>query len=418
MHRFKYKKNHLFCEDVSVDRIAAAHGTPFYLYSHGTLIDHYIKIEKAFKSIKPLICFSMKANSNLAVLKTLIKCGSGLDIVSGGELYKALRVGCPSNRIVYASVGKRPDEIEEAIRKKIFLFNVESMPELNRINAIAGRMRKRVNLAIRLNPDIEAKTHNYITTGKSENKFGVGYKRAYQMFKDQAKYKNVKICGVHIHIGSQITQASPFVNAIKKTLEFMDSLDTGIEYFNIGGGMGIVYANERPNTAQQFADSVLPLLKGRTFKLILEPGRFIAGNSGILVTRVVYIKRGSHGKNFIIVDAGMNDLLRPSLYGAHHEIVQVNKPGRVIHRRIRSDVVGPICESGDFLAKNRPMPVVEEGDLLAIMGAGAYGFTMSSNYNSRPRIREILVVKDRAYIVREKETYHDLIRHERIPFGL
>ena len=418
MHRFTYKKNRLYCENVPIAEIAKRHGTPFYLYSQRTLIDHYTKIRTAFGPVKPLICFSMKANSNLAVLKTLVARGSGLDIVSGGELFKALKIGCPPERIVYASVGKRPDEIKDAIKRGILLFNVESLPELEIINEIAGSLKKKASVAIRINPDVEARTHKYITTGKSENKFGVDFDTAEYIFETSRALANIKVSGIHLHIGSQITEPDPFVKAIEKAFEFITRLNISLEYFNIGGGLGIIYSKEHPQTAAQFAKRILPLFKGKGFKLILEPGRFIAGPSGVLVTKVIYIKVNASGKKFAICDAGMNDLIRPSLYSAYHEILPVIRKMRDERRRTKYDIVGPICESGDFLAKERRLPELTSGDLLAVMGAGAYGFTMSSNYNSRPRVAEIMVIRGKAYIVKRRETYGDLIRGEIIPRGV
>jgi len=417
MHRFNFKKGILHAEDVRVDELAEVFGTPFYLYSHGTIVDHFEKIDKAFRGVRHIICYSMKANSNLAFLKTLVKRGAGLDIVSGGELFKALKVECSSERIVYASVGKKPNEIRDAIKAGILFFNVESFAELSKINEIAGGMKKKVKVALRLNPNVEAKTHKYITTGKSENKFGLDFETAKEIFLEKsAGLKNVAIKAVHVHIGSQITEAEPFQNGIRKTLEFLDANDlTGrLEYFNIGGGLGIVYGKEKPQTAENFAKKILPFFKGRDLTLILEPGRFIAGNSGILVAKVVYIKKTRTGKYFAIVDAGMNDLIRPSLYEAYHSIVPVIDPGAKA-KKLKYDVVGPICESGDFFAKDRDLSELKEGDLIAVMGAGAYGFSMSSNYNSRPRINEIMVIRNKAYVVREGEKYSDLIRGENIP---
>ncbi|MDD5439469.1 MAG: diaminopimelate decarboxylase [Candidatus Omnitrophica bacterium] len=422
MHRFHYRNDTLYAEDVPVGEAARRFGTPLYLYSHGTIVDHYLKIKEAFREVEPLICFSMKANSSSAVLASLVKRGAGLDIVSGGELYRSRRVKCPASRIVYASVGKREDEIDEAIRAGILLFNVESEPELRMINRRAHARRKKVMVTLRLNPDVEAHTHHYITTGKSENKFGLDFNTARAIIRFSNRYKNVDIAGVHIHIGSQITEAQPFVAAIRKTLRFIDTLGVVIRYFNIGGGMGIVYDKERPQGANEFAAKVLPLFEDRDFKLILEPGRFIVGNSGILVTRVVYIKKSASGKHFAIVDAGMNDLIRPSLYSAYHEILPVDCPrqagGARSRRTVKYDVVGPICESGDFLGKDRVLPELKEGDLLAVMGAGAYGYAMSSNYNSRPRLPEVMVIKNRVHLVRPRETYADLVRGEKVPKGI
>lgn len=415
MHEFKYRGNELYCEDVRIDKITSSVGTPFYLYSYKTLIDHYRKLADAFKGLNPLICFSMKANSNLAVLRALVKAGAGLDVVSGGELYKALKVDCVPKKIVYASVGKTEGEIESAIEAGILFFNVESLPELALIDKIAHRLGKRVDCALRANPDIDPKTHKFISTGKGENKFGLDFKTVEETFLHRGRYPNVRLRGIHIHIGSQITESEPFRRAIKKVVALIRGLedrDIKIEWLNIGGGLGIIYRKERPQTAARFASVVAPLLKGLDVKLILEPGRFIAGNSGILVTKVTYVKR-TRAKNFVIVDAAMNDLIRPSLYDAYHEVLPVVR--RAVRGQILVDVVGPVCESGDVLARDRRLPIFEPGELLAIMGAGAYGFTMSSNYNSRPRASEVMVIKGKFYIVHERETYDDLIRGEIIP---
>lgn len=415
MHEFRYRRDELYCENVKVSEIAESCGTPLYLYSYKTLIDHYRKLAYAFKELNPLICFSMKANSNLAVLRALVKGGAGLDVVSGGELHKALKVGCNPKKIVYASVGKTETEIESAIKAGILFFNVESLPELALIDRISHRLGKIVDCALRANPDIDPKTHKFISTGKAENKFGLDFKTVQETFLHRGEYPNVSLRGLHIHIGSQITESKPFCRAIEKVVALIRRLeyrDIKIEWLNIGGGLGIIYRKERPQTAACFAALVAPLLKGLDVKLILEPGRFIAGNSGILVTKVTYVKR-TKAKNFAIVDAAMNDLLRPALYDAYHEVLPVvRRPSR---ERILADVVGPICESGDILAKDRRLPLFEPGELLAIMGAGAYGFTMSSNYNSRPRACEVMVIRGKFYIVRERERYDDLIRGEKVP---
>ncbi|MCX5700796.1 MAG: diaminopimelate decarboxylase [Candidatus Omnitrophica bacterium] len=413
MHDFKFKKNALFCEDVRIEKLVERFGTPLYVYSYHTLIDHFLKLKKAFEPIKPLICYSVKANSNLAILKSLVNKGSGLDIVSGGELFRALKAGCPSGRIVYASVGKTAKEIEEAIRLGILFFNVESLPELNSIQHIAKRLKKRVNVALRINPDVEPKTHKYITTGKLTNKFGIDLFSAKKIILYARGFSHVNVSGLHIHIGSQITTSEAFVAAIKKITVFIAQLkkeSVKLDYLNIGGGLGIVYDKETPQTAQRFADIVLPLLKSTGLKIIMEPGRFIVGNAGILVTKVLYVKN-TPKKKFIIVDAGMNDLIRPSLYGAYHNILALDK--RVGLEK--ADVVGPICESGDFFAKDRMLPQVGEGEYLAIMSAGAYGFSMSSNYNSRRRAEEVLVSKGRVSVIRRRESYQDLVRNEVIP---
>ncbi|MBI3253072.1 MAG: diaminopimelate decarboxylase [Candidatus Omnitrophica bacterium] len=419
MHRFEYRGREFYCEDVPVRKIAEAVGTPFYLYSIGTFLDHFLKLKAAFKSAGPLICFSMKANSNLTVLKSLVNEGAGLDIVSGGELFRAKKTGVDPKKIVFASVGKTPAEIEEAIRSKILMFNVESAAELEALNAVAGKLKMRQKIALRLNPDVTPDTHHYITTGAKQNKFGIDRRTAYRLFMEAYRYPFLDFTGVHIHIGSQITDSRPFVAAIRRSLEFIDSVRAGggrIESMNIGGGLGIIYSKEKPQTAQAFADAILPLFKkydlGRGLRLILEPGRFISGNSGILVTKILY-KKKSRAKSFVIVDAGMNDLIRPAFYGAYHEILPVVKARGQVHRE-HADVVGPICESGDFLAKDRVLPALKVGDLLAVMSCGAYGFVMSSNYNSRPRAAEIVVRGGRFFTARLRETRGDLIRGERI----
>jgi len=416
MHYFIYKKNKLYCENVSIQKIAEYAGTPFYLYSHRTLLEHYNKIRDAFRSINPIICFSMKSNSSLAVIKSLVNAGAGLDIVSGGELFKAKKAGADSKKIVYASVGKTAFEIEDALRKGILLFNVESVPELELIDKVCARMGKQARAAIRVNPGVKAKTHRYITTGSKENKFGIDEDTLFSVFKSKYKFSHVDICGIHIHIGSQITELAPFVRAIKKAsalIKVLRQQGHKIDYFNIGGGLGIVYNRENPQTAKKFAASVIPLVSGLNVRLILEPGRFISGNSGILVTKVLYEKK-TNTKNFIIVDAAMNDLIRPSLYNAYHDILPLNRAP--LKRRVRIyDIVGPICESGDFLAKDRKLPELKAGSMLAIMSAGAYGFSMSSNYNSRPRAAEVMVMNNKFYITRKRETYQDLVRGEAVP---
>ena len=414
MHEFTFKNNELYCETIRVGDIAKRIPTPFYLYSYKTLLDHYRKIRRAFSSIKPLICFSVKSNSNLAVLKALVKNGAGLDIVSGGELYRARLVGASPEKIVYAGVGKKADEIGNAIKFGILFFNVESEEELEEIQRIAHSMKKRVRVGLRINPDVIPKTHDYIVTGKGESKFGLDFETAHKIFNSKWRFPNLDICGVHIHIGSQILTSEPFENAIKKVLSFLNKERIPVKYFNIGGGLGIVYSLENPQTAKSFAKKVLPMLKKSRLKIILEPGRFISGNSGVLVTKVIYTKRTPR-KKFIIVDSGMNDLLRPSLYEAYHKIVPVKLAENSSDTSERLDVVGPICETGDFLGKDRFLPQLNRGDLLAVMGAGAYGFTMSSNYNSRPRAAEVMVIGKGFHVVRRHENYRDLTRGEVIP---
>jgi diaminopimelate decarboxylase len=415
MHDFRYKRNRLYCESVSIESIVRKIGSPFYLYSYKTLLEHFKKIKKAFSSINPLICYSMKANSNLAICRALIRTGAGLDIVSGGELYRALKVGCPAKKIVYSSVGKTEKEIIQAISHGILFFNVESIPELERINKISRRLNKITQVAIRINPDIEPQTHCYITTGKLTDKFGIDFMTARMIFVQRRKFSNLNINGLHMHIGSQIIAGRPFLNAIKRIIRFIEEIKAygiQLEYLNIGGGLGIIYKDEHPQTANEFARLVLPVLRNTGLKIILEPGRFIVGNAGILVTKILYMKK-SRLKTFIIVDAAMNDLIRPALYGAHHEILPLRRISTGQRRKF--DVVGPICESADFFAKNRSLPIPKEGDFLAIMSAGAYGFSMASNYNSRPRCSEIMVRRDRFYLIRRRQTYRDLVSEEIIP---
>lgn len=417
MHDFIFKDNELYCEQVRVRTIAEKVPTPFYLYSHKTLLDHYKKLKAAFAPVHPLICFSMKSNSNLAVLRSLVRAGSGLDIVSGGELYRARLAGVDPRKVVYAGVGKRCDEIAEAIRFGIAFFNVESEEELGAIQEVARSLKKKVSVAIRINPDVVPKTHAYIATGKGETKFGLDFETVHKVFNATWRYPNLEIRGVHVHIGSQILDAAPFRNAIKKVLDFLKECAITVDTLNIGGGLGIIYSIEHPQTAKSFAKTVIPMLKRSGLRIILEPGRFISGNSGILVTRVIYTKRTPR-KKFVIVDSGMSDLIRPSLYEAYHKIVPVVTDETMAETAEKVDVVGPICESGDFLGKDRYLPQVARGDLLAVMGAGAYGFTMSSNYNSRPRASEVLVMGKTFAVVRRHETYRDLVRGESIPKAL
>ncbi len=412
MHEFKFRRNQLYCENLKIEDIAHKFGSPLYIYSYRTLLNHYLKLKRAFGSINPLICFSIKANSNLTILKSLVREGAGLDVVSGGELFRALKVGCPRDKIVYASVGKTTHEIEAAIKTEILFLNVESLPELKHINHIAKSINKRVRVTIRMNPDITPATHKFITTGKITNKFGVDFATAYNILKHRHNFAYVDILGLHIHIGSQITESLPFIRAIARVVEFLQQLkNEGIklEYLNIGGGLGIIYDKEKPQTAVNFAKQILPILKKIGLKIILEPGRFIVGSAGILVVKVLYIKKTAK-KQFIVVDGAMNDLIRPALYDAYHKILPLRR--KTARGRTQYDVVGPICESADFFAQARVMPKVEQGDLLAIMGCGAYGFSMSSNYNSRLRAAEVIVVKDKVYLIRKRESYQDLIQNE------
>lgn len=414
MHDFIFKNGELHCENVKVSRIAKEVGTPFYLYSHHTLVDHFTKIKKAFAKVNPIICFAMKSNDNLAVLKTLVDEGAGFDIVSMGELKKALKVKADPKKIVFASVGKTEEEIAFAIKTGILLFNVESVPELEEINRIARKMKTKVKAALRINPDVEAATHQHISTGTLKNKFGIDLASTQDILKTPSRFSHVRISGLHIHIGSQIVTSEPFIRAVEKVIAFLNELrkdGVDIEYLDIGGGLGIIYKDEQPQTAQVFADAILPFLEKTGLKIIMEPGRFIVGNAGIFVTQVLYLKDNGF-KKFLIVDGGMNDLIRPSLYNAYHEIVPVKQKNAEL---MTVDVVGPICESGDFFGKDRKLPLLKKGELLAIMSAGAYGYVMSSNYNVRPRVPEILVKGNRFAVVKKRETYADLLRGETIP---
>jgi len=415
MKQFYYKGNDLYCEQVPVSDIAQKVGTPFYLYSHDALTSHYMQLAKAYKAINPLICYSTKANSNLAVLKSLVKKGAGLDIVSGGELFRALKVGANPKKIVFAGVGKTRSEIKEAIQKGILLFNVESVGEVELINDVAKSIKKKANVSLRVNPDVDASTHDYITTGKKESKFGIDLDSARKVFAHVTDYKHVNLSGIHVHIGSQITTVAPFVKAFKKVMRFIDFLEkkgTKIKFLNLGGGLGIVYDKEKPQTPKEFARKIVPIVKRKGLKIIFEPGRFIAGNAGIFVTEVIYSKK-TPAKNFLIVDGAMNDLIRPSLYDAYHEVRAVKRNGAL--KQVTADIVGPICESGDFFAKARKLPDFQIKDQMAVMSAGAYGFTMASNYNSRPRVAEVMVSGKKFEVIRKRETREDLIRGERIP---
>lgn len=415
MHDFRYLQGELHCENVAIERIAKEVGTPCYVYSHHTLIQHYRAFDGAFHSIPHIVAFAMKANSNLAILRLMAREGSGADIVSGGELYRALKAGISPARIVFAGVGKTREEIRYALETDILMFNVESSAELRTIDEVAAEMGRRARVALRINPDIDPKTHPYISTGLKRSKFGISADRALDEFKLASSLPHIEVVGVHKHIGSQLIDVAPFVDALKKILllvEVLKSHGTDIRYINIGGGLGITYSDERPPRPQDLAEAISPLVRDLKCVLIMEPGRVIVGNAGVLVTRVLYMKQ-AEGKRFVIVDAAMNDLIRPSLYGAYHEIRPVREvPGA---KTITADVVGPVCESGDFLAKEREMPEARPGDLLAVMSAGAYGFTMASNYNSRPRVPEILVKDGQIHVIRAREEYADLVRGEVIP---
>lgn len=417
MHFFTYKNNELYAEDIPVKELAKQFGTPLYIYSYGTLIRHIRAYEEAFCEVPHIICYAVKANSNLAILSLFAQLGIGADIVSGGELFRALKAGIKPFRIVFAGVGKTEEEIEYALKNNILMFNVESELELYKINEVAKKLKKQARVALRINPDIDPKTHKYIATGLRTSKFGIPIGKAIEYYKVAKSLKNIKVIGIHKHIGSQITETDAYVEALKKLLELYEKLaqaDVDIEYIDIGGGLGITYKDEQPPHPKELADALIPLVKNQKGKLIVEPGRSIVGNAGILVTKVLYTKE-TDVKNFLIVDAGMNDLMRPTLYGSYHEILPVTPQKR---QKIVADIVGPICESGDFLAKDREIEKVSPGEYLAVMSAGAYGFSMSSNYNSRPRAAEVLVKGDQYALIRKRETYRDLIKNEIIPEGL
>ncbi len=414
MHHFNYHHDQLYCEDVAVSEIADKVGTPFYLYSHATLKRHFQAFDAAFDGIDRLICYSAKANTNQAVLKLFAASGCGLDIVSGGELYRGLQAGYPARRIVYSGVGKKVDEIDYALQAGILMFNVESVAELELINQRAAVLKKRAPVALRVNPDVDARTHPYISTGLKKNKFGIASQNALSGYAMADALEHVDVVGMACHIGSQITEARPFEDALGNLKALVTELQhkgINIRYLDMGGGLGITYENETPPPLTEYAGSIIEQLKEMPLRLIVEPGRVLVGNAGILVTRVLYLKQGDI-KNFVVVDAGMNDLMRPTLYNAYHAIEPVAAGAKEL---IVADVVGPICESGDFLAIDRSIPLVESGDLLAVMSAGAYGYVMSSNYCSRPRVAEVMVKGGDFHVVKRREGYEDLIRGESLP---
>jgi diaminopimelate decarboxylase len=414
MHFFEYKNHQLQCEGISIREIAEKVGTPFYLYSYHTLVRHFTVFDDAFKGIPHIICYSAKANSNLALLRLFINLGGGVDVVSGGELYRALQGGAAPHKIVFSGVGKREDEIEYALKTGILMFNVESSQELQVINEVAGRIGKKAPIAIRVNPDIDPKTHPYISTGLKQNKFGIDVLRAPMAYRLASQLPNLKIVGIDCHIGSQLVEVEPIIEALRKLKELVENLrkkGMEIQYLDLGGGLGITYEDEEPPHPIEYASTILEEIRGFGCTLILEPGRVIVGNAGILVSKVLYTKENEE-KRFVIVDAGMNDLVRPSYYGSYHQILPVKEETR---EEIVADVVGPLCESSDFLAKGRKIPNLLSGELIAIMSAGAYGFSMSTNYNSRPRVAEVLVRDDQMFVIRQREGYEDLIRGEKIP---
>lgn len=417
MHHFQYKGEELYCEDVPVRRIAEEIGTPCYIYSLATLRHHFVTFDSAFADARHLTCYSVKANSNIAILKLFGSMGGGVDIVSGGELYRALKAQVPSNRIVYSGVGKTVEEIDFALREKILMFNIESTQELEQINRRAEAMNTRASVSLRVNPDIDPNTHPYISTGMKRNKFGISTDIVMQAFEDGKNLKNIDMIGLDCHIGSQLTDVTPFVDALKRLRTLIERLrqrGADIRYLDLGGGLGIVYDQEAPPQPHEYARALLRELHDIDCTLIFEPGRVIVGNAGIFVTKVLYTKRTSV-KNFIITDGGMNDLIRPSLYGSYHYVQPV---ARNLKEAEIVDVVGPICESGDFLARDRGLPMSSPGDYLAVMSAGAYGFSMSSNYNSRRRAPEVLVTGEDYFVIRRRETWEDLVGPETLPDSL
>ena len=414
MNHFNYKDNILHCESVAIPHIAEAEGTPFYLYSTATLTKHFNAIDQAFAEVPHITCFATKACSNIAILSLFGSLGGGADIVSGGELFRALEAGIDPKKIVYSGVGKTEDELHYALTSGILMFNVESVQELKKLQEVAEKANMQAPVALRVNPDVDPKTHAYISTGLAENKFGIPIEEAEHFYEVANNLTNINIIGVSCHIGSQLTTVSPFVESLEKVVYFVKKLvKAGIEikYLDMGGGLGIQYDDETPPHPEEYAGQIIDALKDlKDCCLIIEPGRVIVGNAGILVTKVIYNKRGN--KNFVIVDAGMNDLTRPSLYNAYHGVQMVQKQdnGEEV-----ADIVGPICETGDFIAKDRNLPKCAQGDLIAVMSSGAYGFTMASNYNSRPRVSEILVNGDDFHVIRQRETYSTLIQGESIP---
>lgn len=427
MHGFSYKNGSLHCENVDLNELAAQHGTPLYVYSGGTILDHFTRLDAALAGIDHEVAYAVKANSNLSVLRLLATQGAGFDIVSGGELFRVIKAGGDPGHCTFAGVGKTREEIVYALEQGIYSFNVESEAELRYINQIAGELEVIAPVAVRVNPNVDAKTHKYISTGKSENKFGVDFEKIEDLYaRAAAELPHIRLRGLQMHIGSQLTSISPFIEAVEKVRPMVERLKErhGIEFWSIGGGIGIVYKNslesgdpawwlaqapeDLPLTIERYGQELVPRLTGLGLKVLLEPGRYIVGNAGVLLTRCLYEKKGS-AKTFKIVDAGMNDLIRPALYEGHHEIVPITEPSGP---RVTADVVGPICESGDFFCQNRELADFQPGEVVALMSAGAYGFTMASNYNSRALPAEILVEGDTATVVRKRQTPEDLIAGE------
>ena len=420
----------MHCEDVDLAQAAGEFGTPLYIYSASTILDHFTRMDAALAPLDHLICYAVKANSNRAILKLLADAGAGFDIVSGGELFRALNAGADPKKITFAGVGKTRDEIEYALEQRVHSFNVESEAELELIDKIAAGKKSRAPIALRVNPDVDPHTHKYISTGSHDNKFGIALADAPRIYERAAKMANIDIVGVQMHIGSQITEAGPFATAIEKVAPLVRELKSKykIEFFSIGGGMGIIYKRALESgsgkwwhdhggepsafSVPDYANAILPPLRNLGVRVLVEPGRYLVGNAGVLLTRVLYLKK-SGAKTFAIVDAGMNDLIRPALYQSYHEIMPVSETTSERETKIsKIDIVGPVCESGDFFALDREMPEIREGDLLAIMSAGAYGFVMASNYNSRPLPAEALVRGNQLAVIRKRQSLDDLVRDE------
>jgi len=425
MHQFHYRQGVLHCEDVNLNALAAEHGTPLYVYSARTLRENYQRLDEAITDLDHHIAYAVKANSNLSVLRLLAELGSGFDIVSGGELFRVIKAGGNPGLCSFAGVGKTAEEITYALEQEIYCFNIESLAELEFINSVAGDISTTAPVALRINPNVDAGTHKYISTGKAENKFGIDHEAVREVYERAAKLPHIRIRGIQMHIGSQLTSARPFVEAVKRVLPLVSEIKSvhDLEFFSIGGGIGIVYeealASGHPNwwTRQEepplspeiYADKLVPLLDSLGLKILLEPGRYMSGNAGVLLTTCLYEKKGE-AKTFKIVDAGMNDLIRPALYEGHHEIVPLQESRMT--SRITADVVGPICESGDFFCQDREIPDIKANDIIALMSAGAYSFTMASNYNSRPLPAEILIDGSQVHLARRRQSWDDLVISE------
>lgn len=417
MHHFQERNGELYAEGVPLSAVAERVGTPCYVYSLATLRRHFRVFDEAFESTPHLVCFSVKSNSNLAVLRTFAREGSGFDIVSGGELFRALKAGADPGKIVFSGVGKTAGEIRYALAAGILMLNVESPGELDAINSVAGQLGAKARVALRVNPDVDPKTHPYISTGLKKSKFGIDIQRSLEDYRRARSLPHIEVVGVDCHIGSQLTTVPPFVDALERIHDLLGRLQAEnfqIRYLDMGGGLGITYNDEKPPEPRHYAGALTEGLRDLDVTLLLEPGRVIVGNAGILLTRVLYLKSTSD-KNFVVVDGGMNDLIRPALYGSYQAVQPVRPRNGT---RFTADVVGPVCESGDFFAKDRDLPALEPGDLLAVMSAGAYGFVMASNYNTRPRAPEVLVDGEQLHIVRARETLEDLVRGEQIPMML